>query len=68
MEVIFYTIHCAQCRGLEMQLKAKKIDYTECTDVEEMIKAGLQSAPGLKVDGVVMTYHEALSWLKGLNK
>lgn len=68
MKVIFYSTHCPQCRGLEMQLKAKKIEYTECDDKEEMLKIGLQSAPALDVDGVLMNYAESLKWLRGLNQ
>lgn len=68
MTVIFYSTHCPQCRGLEMQLKARKIEYTECDDQEEMRRLGLKSAPALSVDGTLMTYAESLKWLKGLNK
>ena len=67
MTVIFYSTHCPQCRGLEMQLKAKKVEYTECDDPEEMKRIGLMTAPALSVDGKVMAYPEALRWLKGLN-
>lgn len=68
MNVIFYSTHCPQCKGLEMQLKAKKVDYVECTDREEMLRVGLQSAPALSVDGKIMNYAESLAWLRGLNK
>ena len=66
MEVVFYSTHCPQCRGLEMQLKRKVPNYTECNDIEEMKRVGLTSAPGLSVDGKVMSYAEALKWLKGI--
>ena len=68
MEVIFYSTHCPQCRGLEMQLKAKKVEYTECDDQQEMLRLGLQSAPALSVDGKIMNYAESLQWLRGLGK
>ena len=68
MEIIFYSTHCPQCRGLEMLLKSKKIEYTECDDIAEMTKVGLQSAPALSVDGKIMTNVEAVKWLKGLGK
>lgn len=67
MKIIFYSTHCPQCRGLEMLLKSKKLEYTECDDLEEMKKVGLQSAPALSVDGKIMTNVEAVKWLKGLN-
>ena len=68
MTVIFYSTHCPQCRGLEMQLKRNNVEYTECDDQAEMLRLGLKSAPALSVDGTIMTYAESLKWLKGLNK
>ena len=68
MNVIFYSTHCPQCRGLEMLLKNKKVEYTVCDDTEEMIRIGLQSAPALSVDGKIMTYAESIKWLQGLGK
>ena len=64
MEVIFYSTHCPRCKALEMLLNKKQIKYTESGDVNEMLAAGLQSAPGLKVNGEVMDFPKAMAWIK----
>ena len=62
--VIFYTTHCPRCKALEMMLKKADIQYTEEEDVEHMLSLGLTNAPGLNVDGKVMNFAEAMSWIK----
>lgn len=61
---IFFSTHCPKCSALEMLLKKKNIDYIEKNDVQEMLKLGLTSAPGLMVDGKIMTFPEAIKWVK----
>ena len=63
-KLIFFSTHCPKCKALEMLLKKKNIEYEEHNDVQEMLKLGLQSAPGLMVDGKVMNFPEAMSWIK----
>jgi len=65
MEVILYTTHCPQCKVLDMKLKEKGIKYTECTDIDEMIKLGITSAPQLQVDKKLLDFSEAIKWMRG---
>jgi hypothetical protein len=47
-------------------LVEKGIEYTECTDMVLMIEKGFQTAPQLEVDGVVMGFPHAISWIKSV--
>ena len=64
MKIILYSTHCPKCRVLEMKLKSKNIEYEEVNDVDIMTEKGFMSAPMLEVDGTVMSYGEAIKWLK----
>ena len=63
MKVILYTTHCPQCKGVETILKIKKIQYTECTDVDKMLSLGIQQAPVLSVDGQLFRGKEIYDWV-----
>lgn len=63
MEVILYTTHCPQCRMLEKRLEDSGIQYTEKTDVQEMIDKGFTNVPVLVVDGKAMQVREAVAWV-----
>ena len=63
--VILFTTHCPRCRALEIMLQKAGIEYTENSDVEYMMSLGLSNAPGLNVDGKIMNFAEAMSWVTG---
>lgn len=63
-KLVFFSTHCPKCKALEMLLKKKNIEYVENNDVQEMLKLGLQTAPGLMVNGKIMNFPEAMSWIK----
>ena len=63
MEVILYTTHCSQCRMLEKRLEDSGIQYTEKTDIQEMIDKGFTNVPVLVVDGKAMQVREAVAWV-----
>lgn len=63
MEVILYTTHCPQCRMLEKRLEDSGIQYTEKTDIQEMIDKGFTNVPVLVVDGKAMQVREAVAWV-----
>lgn len=65
---ILYTTGCPKCKILEAKLKQKGINYTECNDIEEMEKKGLQSAPALEVDGELMEFVAAIKWTNRLGE
>lgn len=63
--ITLYTIDCPNCIILEKKLKAKNIEFLRVSD-EEIIKAkgfGDSLLPILEVDGVVMNYKTAISWI-----
>lgn len=62
----FYTIHCPACNVLKKKLDEKNLTYEEITDKEIMIEKGFKSMPMLEVDDKVLTYIEAVNWLKTL--
>lgn len=66
-QIIFYTIHCPNCNALQRMLDAKGIKYTTNTNADEMRALGMKSAPGLMVNGQLMSFNEARKWLKEQN-
>lgn len=64
MNVVLYTTHCPKCKVLGMKLKEKGIDYKECTDIEEMIRLKISSAPQLKIEDKLLDFSAAIKWLK----
>lgn len=66
MKVVFYTIDCPKCRVLESKLKAKKIVFEECRDIEIMQEKGFENAPMLEVEGNSMSFGEAVKWINNL--
>lgn len=63
MKVILYTTHCPKCLVLEQKLKSKDISYDEETDIDLMISKGFQTTPMLEVDGRIMDFKEANTWI-----
>lgn len=63
MNVILYTIHCPNCKVLELLLKKAGINYIEVTDIDVMKERGIKSVPVLSVDGKLMTFSEAKAWV-----
>ena len=66
MKVVFYTIDCPKCRVLESKLKAKNVAFEECRDIEIMQEKGFENAPMLEVDGIAMSFGEAVKWINNL--
>lgn len=60
-----YSTHCPKCNVLESKLKQKNIDFEECTDINEMMKKGIQTAPYLEVDNQLMDFGAAIRWVNG---
>lgn len=58
-----YTTHCPLCRGVEMLLKKKQIEYNEITDVDIMKEKNINHVPVLEVDGQLYTGKELHSWI-----
>lgn len=62
-KIVLYSTHCPKCIMLENRLKQKKVNY-ETETSEDAIKAtGFSSVPLLKVDGKIMEFNEAITWV-----
>lgn len=68
MKVDLYTTHCPKCAALEKKLAIKKVQYTEHTDVEEMLRKGFKSAPMLVVDDEELSFGDAIKWVNSLEE
>lgn len=64
MDITFYSTNCPKCKILKAKLDEKGIKYTICSDVDTMLKKGFISAPVLEIDGKVITFLEAINWIK----
>lgn len=65
MNVILYTMGCPKCRVLEKKLESKNIEYVKNTDTALMISKGFESVPILEVDGEIMNFTVANTWING---
>lgn len=63
MKVILYTTHCPKCKIMEQKLNHKGIKYEEVTDLNVMQEKGFNQSPMLEVDGQVMNFLEANTWV-----
>lgn len=63
MEVILYTTHCPKCKVLEKKLQSKKIQYEEVTNTNIMISKGFHETPMLEVNGNIMNFKMANTWI-----
>jgi glutaredoxin len=61
--VILYTTHCPKCVVLEKKLKSKNIEYIENTDTDLMISKGFETTPMLEIDGEIMNFVAANTWI-----
>jgi glutaredoxin len=60
-----YSTGCANCKTLERLLDQRGLNYEKCSDMEEMIRLGIQSAPVLEVDGTLLLFYQAVNLLNG---
>ena len=62
-KVKLLTTHCPQCLGVEQALEDKGIEYEEITNIDEIIKYGVQSVPILVVDDKLLKGKEIYNWI-----
>ena len=62
-----YSNGCPKCRVLKEKLDSLHIEYTICDDVDLMISKGFMSVPVLEIENKIMTFNEAIRWLKEKN-
>lgn len=65
-KIVLYSTNCPMCNMLKSELDKRNIDYTVCTDVNEMLERGFKAAPVLQVGDNVMNAQKALQWVKGM--
>lgn len=61
--ITLYSTHCPKCNVLTQKLTAKGIKFDVVDDIVEMRKKGFLSAPMLEVDGELMDFSEAVTWV-----
>lgn len=66
--VVLYSTNCPKCNVLKKKLLQKNIEFTENTDVDEMLSLGIRTAPFLGVDGKLMDFAAANKWLNEKQK
>lgn len=59
-----YTTHCPQCEVLKAKLDEKGIEYNVIEDVKKMREMGLMSAPALQIEDDVLTFSQAIKWVR----
>lgn len=64
-KIIIYTVGCPKCKQLEKKLTNKGLKFEICTNVEEMQKLGIRSAPYLSVDDELLDFGKAWKWVSG---
>ena len=65
MSVTLYTTHCPRCEVLKKKLDNAGIKYAIVEDEKKMLDKGFTSAPMLEVDGEIMDFMKANSWVNG---
>lgn len=64
MKVVMYSTGCPQCKVLKTKLDNAGVEYDVVTDTDIMIEKGFTSVPVLEVDNEVMTFSQAIKWVK----
>lgn len=65
--MILYSTNCPKCKVLKEKLDNLHMEYTVCDDMDLMISKGFLSIPMLEDDDKIMTFNEAIRWLKEKN-
>lgn len=61
---IMYSTGCPKCEVLKQKMIELGCGFQLCTDIQEMIRLGINEVPMLKVDDVMMNFSEALKWIE----
>lgn len=66
--ILLYSTGCNACNTLKLMLKNAGIEYTENNNIEEMLALGISQVPVLSVDGELLSYNDAKTWVQSNNK
>ena len=59
-----YSTNCPKCKVLESKMQKKNIEYSVCTDVNEMLSHGIKAAPALELeDNQILNFSDAVRWV-----
>lgn len=67
-QIIFYTTHCPKCKVLKAKLDSLNINYLIQEDINVMENIGMTTAPMLQVGNNLLTFSQAVKWLKEYEK
>lgn len=62
-EIIQFSTGCPKCTVLKKKQQAKNIPYILNESIQEMMALGFKSAPLLSVNGQVMDFTAANTWI-----
>lgn len=63
MEVILYSTGCPKCNVLKKKLNNKNINFTENNDIDIMTSLGIEQVPVLSINGKLMNFSQANTWI-----
>lgn len=63
MNVVLYSTGCPRCKILKSKLDDKGVTYSVIDNVDKMLSMGMVVVPVLEVDGVRMSFKEAINWI-----
>lgn len=63
-KIVLYSTGCPKCGVLKRKLDSAGIQYNVVSDVDEMLKLGMSSAPFLGVDGELLDFNKAMVWIR----
>lgn len=66
--MILYTTHCPKCNILEKKLQAKNMSYEVCEDKTIMLEKNLSYLPILEVDGKLLDFSSAVSYINNFGE
>lgn len=61
--VFYHTNTCPVCRGIEIKLNQKKIEYTSVMDTDILLAKGINHPPALEVNGELLTGKAVIDWV-----
>lgn len=67
-KVVLYSTGCPKCNVLKRKLDGAGIKYEVVNDADEMLKLGMKSAPALSVNGDILDFGKAISWVREQEK
>ena len=59
-----YSTDCPKCKILKKKLDDAGISYEENNNTEDMVKLGIEQVPVLCTDETLLSFGEAVKWIK----